>query len=141
MTTVQIAPNLLEVLTSGRLAVLATIHNDGRPQLSTVSYTFDPQRSLLRVSVVAGRAKFRNIQRDPRVAVHVARGRGYAVAEGIAELTPIAQDPYDDTVEELVDIYRSIAGEHPDWDDFRRAMVADRRSALRLPVSHVYGMA
>ena len=63
------------------------------------------------------------------------------VAEGIAELTAVAADPHDVTVEELAKIYRLVVGEHPDWDDFRAAMVKDRRLVLRLRVSRVYGTA
>ena len=51
-----------------------------------------------------------------------------------------ASAPDDETVESLITLYRSVAGEHPDWDDYRRAMVADRRVLLRLPIKHVYGM-
>lgn len=69
-----------------------------------------------------------------------ADGWAYAVAECVAELAPVATDPHDDTVEELIDLYRSIGGEHPDWDDYRRAMVADRRLVLRLTIGRVYGM-
>jgi hypothetical protein len=57
-----------------------------------------------------------------------------------AELSAVAAEPGDAAVEELVDIYRAISGEHPDWDDYRRAMVADRRIALRLRVERVYGV-
>jgi hypothetical protein len=63
------------------------------------------------------------------------------VAEGTAELSPVAADPQDQTVEDLIALYRDIQGEHPDWDDYRRAMVADQRVVLRLLVSRVYGMA
>ena len=62
------------------------------------------------------------------------------MAEGNAILTPPAAAPDDDTVEALIALYRNVAGEHPDWDDYRRAMVADRRVLLKLPISHVYGM-
>ena len=67
-------------------------------------------------------------------------GWSYAVAEGDAVLSPPAADPDDDTTESLVALYRTIAGEHPDWDDYRRAMIVDRRVLLRLQVSHLYGM-
>jgi hypothetical protein len=63
----------------------------------------------------------------------------YAVGEGTVELTPTAGDPADATVEELVDVYRALAGEHPDWDDYRRAMVADRRLVAKLTLDRVYG--
>ena len=62
------------------------------------------------------------------------------MAEGDAVLTMPAADPGDDTVEGLVALYRKISGEHPDWDDFRRAMVDDRRVLMTLPIAHVYGV-
>ena len=64
----------------------------------------------------------------------------YAVAEGEAVLSAPASAPDDETVESLITLYRNVAGEHPDWDDYRRAMVADRRVLLRVPITHVYGM-
>ena len=133
---------LLDLLSSRRLGVLATIKRDGRPQLSNVNYTFDPDRGLIRVSVTDDRAKTANLRRDPRASFQVSSqdGWAYAVAEVRAELSPVAADPHDATVEELIDIYRAVAGEHPDWDDYRRAMVQDRRIALHLHVERVYGM-
>jgi uncharacterized protein len=127
---------------SRNLGVLATVKRDGRPQLSAVSYTFDPATHEVRVSVTDDRAKTRNVRRDPRVSLFVSSDDGwsYAVLEGDAELSPVAVDEHDDTVEALIDTYRSVSrSEHPDWDDYRRAMVADRRLVLTLHVSHVYG--
>jgi PPOX class probable F420-dependent enzyme len=127
---------------SRHLGVLTTLKRDGRPQLSAVSYTFDPQTRDVRVSVTDDRAKTRNVRRDPRVSLFVSSDDGwsYAVLEGDAELTPVAADPQDETVEALIDTYRSAAGrEHPDWDDYRRAMVAEKRLVLTLHVTHVYG--
>ncbi|MCG5430818.1 PPOX class F420-dependent oxidoreductase [Mycobacterium sp. MYCO198283] len=133
---------LLAVISGNSLGVLATIKRDGRPQLSNVSYHFDPRRVVLQVSVTEPRAKTRNLRRDPRASVLVSSDDGwaYAVAEGDAQLTPPAADPHDDTVEALIALYRNIAGEHPDWDDYRRAMVTDRRVLLTLSVTHLYGM-
>lgn len=54
---------------------------------------------------------------------------------------PVAEDPEDATVEELVALYRDAQGEHPDWDEFRAAMVRDRRLVLRLHVERAYGQA
>jgi PPOX class probable F420-dependent enzyme len=107
-----------------------------------VSYAFDRAARLIRVSITDGRAKTVNLRRDPRASFHVDTGGGwaYAVAEVTAELSPVAVDPYDATVAELIDIYRAVRGEHPDWDDYRRAMVADRRIALHLHVERVYGV-
>ena len=133
---------LLAVISGNSLGVLATIKRDGRPQLSNVSYHFDPRGNAIEVSITEPRAKTRNLRRDPRASILVSADDGwsYAVAEGTAELSPPAADSHDDTVEALIRLYRSIAGEHPDWDDYRRAMVTDRRVLMRLPISHVYGM-
>jgi PPOX class probable F420-dependent enzyme len=132
---------LTELIASRRLGILATVKRDGRPQLSNVIYSYDRERGLIRVSVTDGRAKTANLRRDPRASLHVSSedGWAYAVAEARAELTPVAERPDDPTVAELIALYRAVQGEHPDWDDFRRAMVAERRLVLRLPVERVYG--
>ena len=132
---------LLDVLGSRNLGVLATIKRNGRPQLSNVNHTLDRAGRLIRISITDDRAKTANLRRDARASFHVSSpdGWAYAVAEAEATLSPVAADPYDATVEELIDIYRAIQGEHPDWDDYRRAMVADRRIALRLRIERVYG--
>lgn len=135
--------DLRALIAAGSLGVLATLKRDGRAQMSMVGYTFDPDRDLIRVSITADRAKTKNMRRDPRVTVLVTGGNrwSYAVAEGEAELGATAQDPHDDSVNELVDIYRSISGgEHPDWDEYRAAMVTDRRVPLSIHVGRVYGM-
>ncbi|GAB3065668.1 PPOX class F420-dependent oxidoreductase [Micromonospora schwarzwaldensis] len=120
--------------------VLVTLRRDGRPQLSNLDYLAGPGL-LLRCSTTADRAKVRNLRRDPRASFHVttADGGAYAVAEGTATLTPPAAATDDATVEELVEVYRGIRGEHPDWADYRAAMVADGRLVLRLAVERVYG--
>ncbi|MEU9505110.1 PPOX class F420-dependent oxidoreductase [Micromonospora sp. NPDC048170] len=119
--------------------VLVTLRRDGRPQLSNLDYLAEP--GLIRCSTTADRAKVRNLRRDPRASLHVttADGGAYAVAEGVVTLTPPAAAPDDECVEELVEVYRRIRGEHPDWADYRAAMVADGRLVLRLAVDRVYG--
>ncbi|SCF08370.1 PPOX class F420-dependent oxidoreductase [Micromonospora mirobrigensis] len=133
---------LTDLIAGKWLGVLATIKRDGRPQLSNVVYSFERDRGLIRVSVTEGRAKTANLRRDPRASFHVSSDDGwaYAVAEARAELTPVAARPDDPTVEELVGLYRAVQGEHPDWDDFRGAMVAEGRLVLRLHVERFYGM-
>ncbi|WP_395310392.1 PPOX class F420-dependent oxidoreductase [Mycobacterium sp. AMU20-3851] len=133
---------LLALISGNSLGVLATIKRDGRPQLSNVSYYFDAPHMAIQVSITEPRAKTRNLRRDPRASIHVSSDDGwaYAVAEGDAVLTAPAGAPDDDTVEALIALYRNIAGEHPDWDDYRRAMVDDRRVLMTLPISHLYGM-
>ena len=120
--------------------VLVTMKRDGRPQLSNVNHVYDRATALIRISVT----KTKNLARDPRAGYHVTSDDfwHYAVAEATAELTPVATDPHDATVEELIDVYRLAAGkEHPDWDDYRAAMVRDQRLVARLHVDRVYGAA
>jgi PPOX class probable F420-dependent enzyme len=130
-----------ELFTQVGHGVLVTLKTDGRPQLSNVSHHYDDASRTLRVSITDTRAKTRNLRRDPRASYHVTSAdfRQWAVAEGVASLSAVAADPDDAAVEELVALYRSIAGEHPDWADFRRAMVADQRLVLRLTVDRWYG--
>ena len=142
MTRHVLDDKLLAVISGNSLGILATIKRDGRPQLSNVSYHFDSRNLAIQVSVREPLAKTRNLRRDPRASVHVPSDDGwaYAVAEGDAILTAPAAAPDDDTVEALIALYRNIAGEHPDWDDYRRAMVDDRRVLVTLPISHLYGL-
>lgn len=122
------------------LGVLVTLKRDGRPQLSNVTYAFDGER--IRVSLTDDRAKTKNLRRDPRASLYVngPGGRSYVVLEGKAELSPVAADPYDDVVEDLVDYYRTASGEHPDWDEYRRVMVTDKRLVFSMTIDHSYGM-
>ena len=133
---------LLKLLSDHHVGVLVTLKRDGRPQLSNVNHAYYPDERMLRVSITDDRAKTRNLRRDPRASYHVTSPDqwAYTVAEGVAELSPIAQDPHDETVEELVRLYRDVLGEHSDWDDFRAAMVRDRRLVLRLRVQRAYGI-
>ncbi|MFC0004677.1 PPOX class F420-dependent oxidoreductase [Micromonospora siamensis] len=119
--------------------VLVTLRRDGGPQLSNLDYLAEP--GLIRCSTTGDRAKVRNLRRDPRASFHVTTpdGGAYAVAEGTATVGPAATSPDDPAVEELVEVYRRIRGEHPDWVDYRAAMVADGRLVLRLTVDRVYG--
>ncbi|MGW5463653.1 PPOX class F420-dependent oxidoreductase [Streptomyces sp. NPDC003996] len=133
---------LLALLAESDAGVLVTLKRDGRPQLSNVNHAYYPDERVIRISVTDDRAKTRNLRRDPRASYHVTSADRWAftVAEGTAELSPVAQDPHDDTVEELIRLYRDVQGEHPDWDDYRAAMVRDRRLVVRLHVDRAYGI-
>ena len=139
-------PALLSLAASRNLGALAALKRDGRPQLSMVNFALDQGDAtapVVRVSVVGARAKVANLLRDPRGSLLVtsAEGWSYAVLEGAAELSPVAHAQDDEVVDELVELYRTIRGEeHPDWADYRRAMVADGRRILRLRVTRVYGL-
>ena len=132
---------MLAFVAAQKWGVLATIKHDGRPQLSNVGYAFDAERALFRVSVTDSRAKTRNLRNDPRVTLHVTSRDfwTWVAVEGSAELTPVATDPHDATVEELITYYRGISGEHANWDEYRAAMVADRRLVVRFRPEHTYG--
>jgi PPOX class probable F420-dependent enzyme len=134
-------PKALDFVRSHRKGVLTTIRRDGRPQISNIVYTFDAGGTV-RISVTADRAKTKNLQRDPRASLYVCGDDfwAYVVVEGLAELSPVAADPADATVEELITLNREVAGEHPDWDEFRRAMVADHRLVVRIKPTRGYGM-
>jgi PPOX class probable F420-dependent enzyme len=134
-------PHVLAFVAENKWGVLAAIKRDGRPHLSTVGYAYDPEHQVIRVSVTADRVKTRLIAADPRVTLHVASKDfwTWAAVEGTAELTPVAATPDDATVDELVAYYRGVSGEHPDWDEYRAAMVADRRLVVRFRPEHAYG--
>ena len=121
--------------------VLTTIRRDGRPQLSNILFTLD-DAGTIRISITAGRAKAKNLARDPRGSLYVIGDNfwAYAVVDGPVELSPVAADPNDTTVGELVELYRTLMGEHGDWDEYRRTMVADGRLIVRLRPNHAYGM-
>jgi PPOX class probable F420-dependent enzyme len=131
----------MDFIRAERQGVLTTIRRDGRPQLSNVVYTVD-DAGTIRISVTAARAKTKNLARDPRASIYVCRENfwAYAVVDGPADLTPVANDPHDATVDELVALYRSLAGEHDDWDDYRASMVTDARLVIRITPTSAYGM-
>ena len=130
-----------ELLGAQHRGVLVTLRKDGRPQLSNVAYGWDAEAQTVRVSVTDDRAKTRNLRRDPRASFHVTTGDfwSYVVVDGRAELSAVARDPHDAAVEELADLYRAVRGDHPDWDDFRAAMVREQRLVVRVRAEHAYG--
>ena len=115
--------------------MLATIHRDGRPQLSNILYVLDDD-DRIKISVTQTRVKTRNLRRDPRAALHV-QGRDayeYLVIEGAAELIE-----GDGLAEKLRHYYRKARGEHPDWAEYDAAMIKDQRLLISLSVDHAYG--
>jgi PPOX class probable F420-dependent enzyme len=121
-------------------SVLVTVRRDGRPQLSNVVHLVGDD-GLVRVSTTADRAKFHNLRRTPWAALKVDGETfwSYAVLEGDVTLSAVATDPADAAVEELVALYRGISGEHPNWDEYRRAMVDERRVVVRVSPTYAYG--
>lgn len=132
---------MLDFVAGQNWGVLAAIQPDGRPHLSNVGYAFDPDSQLIRISITEGRVKTRHLRTDPRVTLHTASKDfwTWVSVEGTAELTPVSAAPDDATVEELVTYFRAVNGEHENWDEYRAAMVADRRLVVRFRPERTYG--
>jgi PPOX class probable F420-dependent enzyme len=110
---------------------LMTRRRDGSPQLSPVTCGLDDQGRIV-VSTYPRRAKAVNARRDPRVSmvVHSDDWDGpYVQVDGTAEVLDVP-----DAVEPLVDYFRCISGEHPDWEEYRAAMRAQGKSLIRITV-------
>jgi PPOX class probable F420-dependent enzyme len=125
------AEHVREFMRTNHRAVMATFRSDGRPQLSPVTTAVDAEGRVL-VSSRQTAIKVKNLRRDPRVSLVVMNdgffGEWYQV-EGTAE---IVEQP--EALDVLVDYYRRAAGEHPDWDEYREAMVRDLRIVVRFTI-------
>ncbi|GAA2449391.1 TIGR03618 family F420-dependent PPOX class oxidoreductase [Actinomadura vinacea] len=122
-------PELLEFVRPRHHALLLTTRADGRPQGSPVTCGVDDSGRVV-VSTYPERAKARNARRDPRVSVIVVSDEWngpWVQIDGTAEVidTP-------DSVEPLVEYFRNISGEHPDWDEYRAAMIEQGKSLIRV---------
>lgn len=109
-------------------AVLITIRKDGRPQSSDITYAVDDD--AFTISVTGDRAKTANMRRDPRIVLHLTDpdSWSYLSFDGTVELSPVTTDVGDATADALVAYYERVAGKpHPDWDEYRRAMVDEGR--------------
>ena len=126
--------------TTHQHAVLVTIRRDGRPQSSDVVQAVDDGAFL--VSVTDDRAKTANMRRDPRVVVHLSDPAtwSYVSFDATVELSDVATAPDDATCDALCHLYEQITGApHDDWDDYRAAMVADRRLVARITPTSAVG--
>jgi PPOX class probable F420-dependent enzyme len=122
-------------------SVLTTVRSDGRPQLSNVLH-YVRDDGVVIVSTTAKTAKYRNLRREPWAAVKVDGDNfwSYAVLEAEAAFSEVAAAPDDAAVQELVAYFRAVSGEHSDWDEYRRAMVAEGRVVVRLTATRAYGL-
>jgi PPOX class probable F420-dependent enzyme len=121
----------LQFLRENHRAVLATFRSDGRPQLSPVTVGVDDGGRAV-ISSRETAYKVRNLRRDPRASLCVMSDAfvgPWAQVDGIATIVSLPE-----AMEPLVDYYRSISGEHPDWDDYRRAMEQQRRVIVRIDI-------
>jgi PPOX class probable F420-dependent enzyme len=113
-------------------AVLATRRSDGLPQLSPVTVGIGDDGRVL-VSTRETAIKTKNLARDPRASLCVLTDRFFGEwlqAEGTAEIIQLPE-----AMDLLVDYYRLISGEHPDWEDYRQAMVRDRRVIVAITLT------
>ena len=121
-----------EFLRANHRAVLATTRSDGRPQLSPVTAGVDAEGRIL-VSTRETAIKAKNLARDPRVSLCVLNDGFFGEwvqADGTAEIVHLPE-----AMDLLVDYYRGISGEHPDWDDYRAAMRRERRVMVRITIT------
>ena len=111
--------------------VLATTRRDGRPQMSPIAASVDAE-GLVAISSRETAIKVKNLRRDPRASL-CAFNDGFfgdwVQLDGTAEILSLP-----DAMEPLVEYYRSLSGEHPDWDDYRAAMQRDQRLLIRIRV-------
>ncbi|WP_225754468.1 PPOX class F420-dependent oxidoreductase [Actinotalea sp. Marseille-Q4924] len=121
---------LLEFLRPRHHAVLLTRRRSGAPQMSPVTCGVDEAGRIV-ISTYPDRAKATNARRDPAVSLCVVSDEWdpWVQVDGTAEVLDLP-----DSVEPLVEYYRCIAGEHPDWDEYRRAMVEQGKSLIRVTI-------
>jgi PPOX class probable F420-dependent enzyme len=122
-------PEALEFMRAHHHAVLATVRADGSPQLSPVTVAVDAQGRVV-VSSREAAVKTRNVRREPRAYVCAFTDRFFGDWVQVAGTADVLSLP--DAMEPLVDYYRSVSGEHPDWVDYRRAMEEQRRVLIRI---------
>jgi len=120
---------LLEFVRPRHQLILITTRSDGRPQTSPVTGGVDDQGRIV-ISTYPERAKTTNARRHPQVSVQVLSEEfngAWVQVDGTCEVLDIPE-----SVEPLVDYFRSISGEHPDWVEYREAMVTQGKSLLRI---------
>ena len=120
-----------EYLRQHHHAVLATFRRDGRPAMSPVTAAVDAEGRVV-VSTRETAMKVHHVRRDPRVALTAFPEEFFGTwvqVEGEAEIVALPE-----AMDLLVDYYRSVAGEHPEWDDYRAAMERERRVVLRFAI-------
>lgn len=123
-----------------RNAVLITLRKDGRAQSSDIAYAIDGQSFL--ISVTADRAKTANMRRDPRIVLHITEPSSwsYLAFDGTVTLLPVAKAVDDATCDALVTYYKAVTGgEHPDWAEYRQAMVDEGRLIATFTPTGVVG--
>ena len=122
---------LLAFLDTRHRGMLVTRRSDGMPQISPVTCGLDPDGRIV-ISTYPQRAKVANARRDDRVSICVQSddwSGEYVQVDGRAEVLDLPE-----ALEPLVDYYRGISGEHPDWDEYRAAMQLQDKSLIRITI-------
>jgi PPOX class probable F420-dependent enzyme len=122
----------LDFIRTNHRAVLATLRRDGSPQLTPVTVSVDAGGKVV-VSSREPAAKVRNLRRDPRAWLTVMNDGFFG--EFVQVEGPVAIVELPDAMEGLVEYYRSVSGEHPDWADYRAAMERDQRVLIKITVT------
>ena len=121
-----------DFLRANHRAVLATARADGRPQLSPVTCGLDEAGRVI-ISTRETAVKTRNLRRNPLASLCVftdAFFGPWVQVEGEAEIISLPE-----AMDLLVGYYRVVSGEHPDWEDYRAAMIRDRRCVVRIEIT------
>jgi PPOX class probable F420-dependent enzyme len=122
-------PTALAFLRDHSHAILATTRGDGRPQMSPIVASVDADGQIA-ISSRETAVKVRNLRRDPFASLCIVNDGFYGEWVQLEGPATILSLP--DAMEHLVEYYRSLSGEHPDWDDYRAAMVRDERVIIRI---------
>jgi PPOX class probable F420-dependent enzyme len=131
----------IDLVAGSSQGVLATVKQDGHPQLSNIYYLWDPDERVARITTTADRLKARVLRRHPGAALYVSGSHFYAwaVAEGDAEVSDPTTEPGDAVARELLPLYEAFMGPQ-DEDALFPQLIEQRRLVIRLRVTRVYGM-
>lgn len=122
---------LLDFIRERHQWIMVTLRADGRPQISPVTGGVDPQGQLT-VSTYPQRDKVHNLDRDPRASICILSdhfGGAWVQVDGVATITHVPE-----AIDGMIDYYRSVSGEHPDWDDYRAAMIRQGKCLITIDV-------
>ena len=133
--------NIRDFISNNDKAVLSTFRRSGQAQLSIVVVGNYADGAAF--TTTEDRAKLANLRRDPRCSLLVSQDSwwGFIVLEGAARVMSADNTDPEELRQAFRDVYRSISGEHPDWDEYDRAMVEDRRAVVIVVPEQIYGTA
>ena len=136
-----IPDNIRDFISNNDKAVLSTFRRSGQAQLSIVVVGAHDDGAAF--TTTEDRAKLLNLRRDPRCSLLISQDSwwGFVVLEGTALILAADNTDPEELRQAFRDVYRSISGEHPDWDEYDRAMIEDRRAVVVVVPDQIYGTA